>query len=117
MTNEFHFYCPDCGEELIDLGIEITPEEQLDITNAATKVNTANQVLDNKNIQINDLTPDQIYAFYKAACDSLAEGLFLKEIAFMNVFRKYNVPDSSKNIYAYNNRLYMHPEDYNQCQQ
>lgn len=101
--------CNHCGKELKLLG-ELTKEEITNLHYIVSKNRTANTALDEKVVNFKDMTPEQVYAYFKSAFDVKAEANFLEVENLKNIAERFNV-DDIYSIIIDNEKAYLHPKE------
>lgn len=99
--------CSGCGKELKDLEIELTNEEQLNLTLSYTKESNARCALKPGVLDRLELHGADLYAYIKANTDALAESIFLLNAAMNQIKEKYGL-DKNANVVSENGHLYLH---------
>lgn len=101
--------CKDCGKELKLLG-DLTKEEIANLHFIVAKNRTANTALDSRMVNFKEMTPDQVYAYFKSAFDVKAEASFLEIENLKNIAERFNV-DDIYSILLEDEKAYLHPKE------
>ena len=97
--------CPDCGKELLKVR-DLTEDERNAFEYFVIKEDNANQAI-NSGIDVN-FKEGELYEYYKALYDQLAEARFLRTIFFRKIQEELN-EKPVKVPYIFEGALYVHP--------
>ena len=99
--------CYFCGAELKELDVKLSEQEIEDMFFISNKEQVSQQALKMDSINPKDFSDGQIYEYFKAAFDNMAEVEFLKYMWIKNVRAKYNIPETEMFDFV-NGKLYVH---------
>lgn len=101
--------CKHCGKELKLLG-DLAEEEKANLHYIIAKNRTVDTALDKSIVNLKEMTPEQVYAYYKSAYDIKAEASFLEIENLKLISKRLNIEDISK-VMIFDDKVYLHPED------
>jgi len=106
--------CEHCGKELTKVGV-LTDEEKEEFYFVNEKNACAYQAIDSSIVKDIEFTDGQIFEYFRAAYDALAQARFLRHIFEKKVKTRLNV-DINKNIFIADVSLevYVHPDENNE---
>lgn len=100
--------CEHCGKELIFVG-EMTDEEITNLHYIISKNRTVETALDKNIVNLQEMTPEQVYMYYKSAYDIKIEANFLEIENLKAISKRLNVEMSK--IMIFDDKVYVHPEE------
>lgn len=90
--------CPECGKVMAHAGVLSSKEEE-DFLFAETKCRCAEQAISSAKDCAELFSDGQLYEYFKASCDELAEGLFLREVFFKKISQRLSIPKNKIQIF------------------
>ena len=104
--------CKHCGKELIKVG-ELTDKEYEEIIFINKKFANSRQALNPETIKQMEFTEGQVFEYFRAAYDNIAQADFLQYIFFKNLGERLGIND--KNIMLDDKPdskdIFVHPDD------
>ena len=101
--------CNHCGKELKLLG-ELTKEEITNLHYIVSKNRTANTALDGNVVNFKEMTPEQVYAYFKYAFYVKAEANFLEVENLKSIAQRFDI-DDIYSIMIEGEKAYLHPKE------
>lgn len=103
--------CEQCGKELVKVGT-LTEEETKDFYFVNEKFATANQALNSSIIKDIKFTDGQVFEYFKASYDQLAQARYLQFIFERNLKNRININQNENIIIdGLSLEVFIHPED------
>jgi hypothetical protein len=97
IKEEINMKCEHCGKEMIKVGI-LTEQEQNDWVYTNEKFNCASMALNNDVIKDIEFTDGQVFEYFKASYDQLAQANYLRFVFDRNLRKRLGVPNIDGNI-------------------
>lgn len=82
--------CQSCGKEMVKIG-ELTKKEQEEFWFINEKINCAYQALNTDVIKDMKFSDGQVFEYFRAAYDSLAQAKFLHFVFFRDLKKRFDV--------------------------
>ena len=103
--------CERCGAELIEVGT-LTEKEKEDYVYVNEKFNCANMALDFKVLKDIEFNEGQVYEYFKASYEQLAEANYLRYMFEEGLRKRLGIENFENNIVIdfVNNIVYKHPQ-------
>lgn len=101
--------CENCGKEMIKIG-ELTEQEQQDFFYVNEKLNCAYQAQKSDVLKEIKFSDGQVYEYFKACYDEMAEAEYLNFIFYRNLEKRLGV-DTDIFIDNISFEVFVHPEE------
>ena len=85
--------CEHCGKEMVKVGV-LTEEEQQDFFFLNEKFANANQAMNMKVLKDLEFTDGQVYEYFRACYDQLAQAKYLQFIFERGLKKRLDVPQN-----------------------
>ena len=82
--------CQSCGKEMVKIG-ELTKKEQEDFWFINEKINCSYQALNSDVIKNIEFTDGQVFEYFRAAYDAMAQAKFLQHIFYRDLKKRLDV--------------------------
>lgn len=103
--------CENCGKEMIKVGV-LTEEEQNDFIYVNEKFATVNQALNSEVLKDLEFTDGQVFEYFKACYDQLAQARYLQFIFERGVKARLNIPKDTGFVLSEPElEVFIHPVD------
>lgn len=103
--------CENCGKEMIKVGV-LTEEEQNDFIYVNEKFATVNQALNSEVLKDLEFTDGQVFEYFKACYDQLAQAKYLQFIFERDLKKRLDIAQGIQIfIDGLSNEVFIHPEE------
>lgn len=99
--------CEKCGKELKCLG-ELLDDEQKNYLFIQSKNRVVETALSKDIVNYKEMTPEQVYSYFKSVFDLKAEAMFLEIENLKNISKRLNCEDL-QSLVIIENKIYEHP--------
>lgn len=105
--------CEHCGKEMIKVGV-LTEKEREDFIYVNEKFNCTQMALNNDVIKDLEFTDGQVFEYFKASYDQLAQANYLKYIFERDLKKRIGLnPMENITIDFISNEIFIHPKEEN----
>ena len=103
--------CEQCGKEMVKVGV-LTEEEQNDFIYVNEKLNCAQMALNNDVIRDIEFKDNEVYEYFKASYEELAQANYLRYIFERNLKKRLGLnPMENIAIDFISHEVFVHPKE------